>query len=335
MAEKQIQEYLFQRIKEILPASKTLVDSIAELLHVSQDSAYRRIRGETPLVLEEARQLCQYYHLSLDQLLTIQQQSVVFDNIELNTTGSDFTSYLSGILHELKKLASYNQKKIIYSTNDVPFFYQFCCPSISAFRYFFWMKTIIQHPSFVRQKFSLNCLPAETEAIGKEVLSVYCQIPSIEIWNAECIHGTLIQISYYLEAGIITKEDAIEIYKGLRDTLEHLQEQAAYGRKFIPGENPLTKKDNFQLFHNRVGLGDNIILTIQDEKQKTYLNYDSLSYMATVDESFCNMVQRQLQTTINRSTQISSVSEKQRNIFFNILYAKIPTYQHKNVKPVV
>ena len=54
MATITAQDFLFQRIKEMLPQDVSLVDAVSDLLHVSGDSAYRRIRGETPLVLEEA-----------------------------------------------------------------------------------------------------------------------------------------------------------------------------------------------------------------------------------------------------------------------------------------
>ena len=53
MSEISIQEYLFQRIREKLPAEVSLADAVSELLYISNDSAYRRIRGETPLVLED------------------------------------------------------------------------------------------------------------------------------------------------------------------------------------------------------------------------------------------------------------------------------------------
>ena len=60
MPDYQSQEFLFQRIRELLPVHASLVDTVASILHVSNDSAYRRIRGETPLVLDEARELSLY-----------------------------------------------------------------------------------------------------------------------------------------------------------------------------------------------------------------------------------------------------------------------------------
>lgn len=335
MPERQIQEYLFQRIKEKIPAGASLVEVIAEKLHVSQDSAYRRIRGETQIVLDEAKILCQAYNISLDQLLNFDKRSVVFDNVVLGATTLNFTTYLTGILYELNELDTHQKKSITYITNDLPFFYQFVYQPLFAFRYFFWMKTMVQDPAFVQRKFSLDCLPQETETLGKNVLSVYSRIPSTEIWNTESINGTLSQIAYYLEAGIMIKDDAVKVWEALRKTIEHLQLQAEWGRKFLPGENPNTKKENFRLFHNRVGLGDNTILTTRDESKKLYLNYDALSYMTTTDEAFCNTVYQQLQTITQRSTLISVVSEKQRNIFFNVLYSKFPLLDSTKVKLVL
>jgi hypothetical protein len=45
--------------------------------------------------------------------------------------------------------------------------------------------------------------------------------------------------------------------------------------------------------------------------------------MVTHDESFCNQCVEDLDNLMRRATVISQTSEKQRNIFFGILLAKI------------
>src|SRR5687767_1631624 len=94
----QTQEYLFRQIRERLPQEVSLADAIAELLHVSNDSAYRRIRGETPLVLEEARILCEAYGLSLDHLFRAGKDKVIFHSVRVNNDQYNFKQYLAGIL---------------------------------------------------------------------------------------------------------------------------------------------------------------------------------------------------------------------------------------------
>lgn len=326
MREKQIQEYLFQRIKVALPPGTPLVETIAELLHVSNDSAYRRIRGETLLVLEEARILCQQYAISLDQLLTLKNNSIVFETIEMDAETTDFKTYLTGILQRLQLLNAFDHKSIIYLTKDLPLFHQFCYKPFFAFRYFSWMKSALRHEDFIHTKFFPACLPPDIEALGIEIISLYNKIPSIEIWNIESVNNILLQISQAVESGVVTRNDAGEICDGLRKTLEHLQFQAEYGCKFLPGEKPQVKKDNFQLFYNRVGLGENIILTCFDDYKALYFDYDMLNYMVTTDEVFCNGIYQRLQTVMQKSTLISSSSEKQRTVFFNHIFGRLPQY---------
>jgi len=109
----------------------------------------------------------------------------------------------------------------------------------------------------------------------------------------------------------------------------HADKFTAYGRKFLPGENPLIKKDNFQLFYNRVGLGDNTILVLHEGNKTLYLDYNVLDYLATTDEHFCNQVHRNMKAIMRTGTLISSVSEKQRNMFFNLLCGKLPLQKLK------
>lgn len=326
MPEKSIQEYLFQRIKEALPPGRQLVETIAEVLHISQDSAYRRIRGETLLVLEEAKILCQQNAISLDQLLALKSKSVVFESVEMDNRANDFKTYLAGILQRLKQLDTFDKKSIIYLTKDIPFFYQFCFKPVFAFRYFSWMKTLCRHQDIIPAKFLPNYLPVDIEALGAEIISIYSKIPSVEIWNRESINNILQQISHLQEAGALTESDACGVYDGLRKTLEHLQTQAEYGCKFLPGEEPRMKKYNFQLFYNRVGLGENIILTSYDDKKALFFDYDTLNYLTTTDQAFCDGAYQRMQTVMQKSTLISSSSEKQRTIFFNLLYAKLHQY---------
>lgn len=320
-----MQEYLFRRIKEKLPVEASLADAIAELLHMSNDSAYRRIRSETPLVLEEAKILCDAFELSLDETLSYKENSVSFTAFNLNNEEYSFKSYLKDILHNLKLVATFEQKEIIYLTKDFPIFQNFLSRPLFAFRYFFWMKSILQHPDFVPLKFSMDILTKDIEELGQQIIRTYKTIPSIEIWNTECVNSTISQIEYYREAGYFAAESDVEkVYDALRDTIEHLRLEAAAGCKFWPGENFDLQKSNFQFYYNRVVLGDNTVMTLLNGKKILYLVYDVLNYMVTQDERFCNDVYSKLLNLMRRGTILSNVSEKQRNIFFNILLKKIP-----------
>jgi hypothetical protein len=324
MPSDQAQEFLFQRIKEILPASVSLTDVVSEVLHVSSDSAYRRIRNETPLVLQEAKQLCEHFSLSLDQVLSLKRNSILFENIRINNQQYSYKKYLSDITELVKQINSFNRKEIIYLTKDIPLFHSFYFKPLIAFRFFFWMKTILQHPDYITKTIDLNGVPSEIETLSIEHGKAYTQVPSTEIWNTECINSVISQIEFYRDSGYFSSAaDIRAIYQSVHETILHLKNQVEYGCKFMPGENPQARKLNFTFFYNRVVLGSNTILVNTDDVKTAYLNYNVLDYMVTRDERFCNQCTEDLNNMMRKATVISQTSEKQRNIFFGILLAKI------------
>ena len=183
MPNYQSQEFLFHRIKELLPPHASLVDTVATILHVSSDSAYRRIRGETPLVLDEARELCAHFKLSLDQILNVQGGAVMFQNVRISTKNYSYTKYLTDIIKQVEYATSFIHKEIIYLTKDMALFHNFYFRPLIAFRYFFWMKSIVHHPDFANKEFEFTYLTEDIENLSRELAAVYCKVPSDDVAN--------------------------------------------------------------------------------------------------------------------------------------------------------
>jgi hypothetical protein len=75
-AELQIQ--IIQQLKTKIPSDKSVVDELATILDVSTDSAYRRIRGEKLLTIDELHKLSIHFKLSVDQLFGLQADEFLF-----------------------------------------------------------------------------------------------------------------------------------------------------------------------------------------------------------------------------------------------------------------
>lgn len=318
------QDFLFQRIKALLPPNQTIVDAISELLNISTDSAYRRIRGETLLVLDEVSILCNHFSFSMDQLLNLKTNSVLFQNIRVDTNNYSYEQYLQELVQLMQQADNFLNKEIIYLTKDIPIFHNFYFSPLAEFRYYFWMKYILRHPDFSDKHFQFDCLPPTIEVLSKELIKLYTKIPSVEIWNTECVNSTISQIEFCKDSGhFLRASDIKKIYEALEMTILHLQWQAENGYKFLPGEEEQIKRVEINFFYNRVILGDNTILVSADQNKTAYLNYDVLNYITTTDVGFCNQCHEDLKNIMRKSTLISKTSEKQRNIFFSILLTKI------------
>src|SRR6185295_11043190 len=145
-----LQQVLFEQIKKSLAPHLSLVDEIAELLSISNDSSYRRIRGEKPLIFEELKKLAVHYRLSLDALLHLETDSTVFHGQYVTSQNFDFATYLKDMLRQLQHVQSFEKNDFYYEAKDIPPFHYFQFPELASFKYFFWMKTILQYPEYAK-----------------------------------------------------------------------------------------------------------------------------------------------------------------------------------------
>ena len=133
-----IQKALFDKIRERIPSSTSFVHEIAELLGISYDSAYRRIRGEKTLSMEDLYKICSKYKISLDALFGAHANSIIFDYFTLEPQKLGLREWLGLILADTKKINEASDKEILYAAKDPPVFYNFQVPELAAFKVFFW-----------------------------------------------------------------------------------------------------------------------------------------------------------------------------------------------------
>ena len=330
METNELQRLFFKHIKSVLPPNISFVDDIAESLEISNDSAYRRIRGEKPISFDEIQKLCTRYRLSLDQVMNINSDCTVFYGRNLDTTHFDFEYYLKEILTSLKQISSATTKKMYYEAKDIPIFHHFQFPELATFKYFFWMKSVMYYPEYSKLHFEDNPLTDVFQKMGREIIKTYNKVPSAEIWVVETINATIRQIEYYHDAGVFRKKETIALlYQQLETLVEHIREQAEHGEKFLVGEKPDGTGGSYELYWNEVFLGHNSIVVETDGIQTTYINHAVMNFMRTHDTEFCNYTKKSIDNTMKKSVLISSVGEKERSRFFNTLMNNIAVSKNK------
>lgn len=315
-----LQQQLFNFIKNAQPHI-SLADELCDLLDISHDSAYRRIRGEKPLTLNELKTICECYQISLDQVLQLQNDAVVFRTSPVLT----FLDHLKGMLNQLKYVNSFKERQMLYLCKDLPIWQFYLFPEVAIFKTFFWIKTLLNQPEYSHQLFSLseNSFDEHLE-IGRQINRQYNELPSIELWNKESINSTLSQIQYYKDADIFkTKSDLEAVVDSFEQTVDHLEQQAEKGLKFMPGGSDVTYRAPLQLYINEVVIGSNTILAEGDKIKIAFIPYNVFSYMVTKDVGFTESNFHLFRNLVSRSTLISGTGEKERNKFFRLLKEKI------------
>jgi hypothetical protein len=319
-ADLQIQ--IFQYIRSKAPAG-SIVEEVAAALEISTDSAYRRIRGEKTLSLEEVYRLCIRYQLSLDNLLNLQSDAFLFTGSFVDQTFR-FEEWLSNIVQQVKYMTGFKERTMLYLAKDIPIFHHFHFREVAAFKWYFWMKNILQLPEFANKKFKVEDYPDAFFELGTKALHHYNQIDSIELWNIESINSTIRQVEYYHESNIFTSdEDIYVIYEALEKLVSHLELQATEGFKFKAGEITRTPLASYQMYFNEILILENSILAMLDGSKTAFLIHNVLNIMMTRDTRFCDNMYANIQKLMRKSTLISTVSERERSRFFKYLRQRI------------
>jgi hypothetical protein len=317
-----IQSLFLDRVRARLPDNVSFADELGELLNISRDSAYRRIRGETILSLEEVKALYLRFGISIDELFSSDSEMVTFHRRVVSPKNYDLEKWQHSILKNLQFLCTFEKKEMIFSAKDIPVFHYFRIPELSAFKHFFWMKTLVGYPEFEKLKYKSDSVPDKLLSSAAKAFETYSTIPSTEIWNEEAIYDTLRQIEFYHECGFFhDPKHAEALCDQLIILLNLVQEEAAAGVK--------AKGGAFSLYNNEILIADNTVFARMGEKRCVYVNQNTLNILLTFQEPFCEQTELYLKNLIKKSTLISKTAERERNRFFNNMRARIDVYKNR------
>lgn len=313
--EKNVQEVFMQKLKESLPPSIGIAEELAELLNVSIDSAYRRIRGETDLSISEVHKITKKYGISLDGVFSNLGDTVSFTYTKLTDSEANFEKYLTRLYKHLNTVGSFPEKKLFYVAEELPIFYSFFSKKLTEFKLFYWQRSVLNVAAHQSQKFEFGVVNKNLVELAHNCYKVYKTIPSVEIWTERTILTVTKQIEYYLESGVFKNpKDAIDLIEETRKMANTVLESAENSRK--------EKSDNdetYQLYSSEVILGTNCIYVKNGDLKHAYISFNTMNSLTTNNLEFCEETEHWIKNIIRKSTLISGVAEKQRYQFFSIL----------------
>jgi len=314
-----IQTHFIQKLKESLPPNVGLAEEIADILEISTDSAYRRIRGETDLSIDEVYKLTKKYNISIDGIFSNLGDTVTFAYTKLTDSADNFDKYLNRIYGHVKAIGSFSEKKITYVAEEVPLFYSFFSDKLTQFKLFYWQRSVLNVPDYQGKKFEFGIVPEHQVKLAMSALEEYKKIPIVEVWSNETIHTVLKQVEFYVDSGVFkNKNDALEIIEEIRTMAQYLEKCAESGRKEVS-----SKEENLLLYNSEVVLGTNCIYINTGPARYAYITFNTLNSLTTNNHEFCEETEHWVKNIIKKSTLISGVAEKQRFQFFSKMYKNI------------
>jgi hypothetical protein len=300
----------FQQIRSAIPSYQNLAQSVAEVLSISINEAYKKIKGNSLLNIYQIIKLSDHFGIPFlykpNQLPT-----VTFDYLSVDQETPNMLLYLQDLLKNLQQIQGGTKKHITITTDDIPLFHFFKYPELTCFKLFFWSDSAMNSET----KFDPSSFDEQIISLSKELNQIYLEIPCTEIWAKDTVHGTIEQIRYAFEAGYIDKTVAIQIIEQVRYCLTDMNMYAISSKKTIDPDHSFN-------WYNCDVLGSISYLVDYKGSMSCYNRFNTFNYLKTDDQSYCEQTKHWMQGLIKKSVSFSGQGEKHRNKFLYNSFAE-------------
>ncbi|MFH0893014.1 MAG: hypothetical protein V2A54_01150 [Bacteroidota bacterium] len=308
-----------EQIKSRIPASSSLVAELSSILNITTDRAYRRIRGETVLNMDEIIALCSRFHLSFDSVMSQYSGNISFRYSRMSSTEEEFRAYLEEMLAGLIQLRKAENAKVTYTAEDIPIFYHFGYPAIAAFKIFYWLKSVSGYNEFEKHKFKCDIISPELIELCRKIYNEYLHIPSLEIWSEGSMNSLIKQIEYYAGSGqFASREEALQVFDEISTEINDIELMAQMGNKLIK-LNIQDATENLEMYFSEIEIGNNVILAKTTGTSHVYIRHYTFNSMFTSHPVFIDDTESWIKNLLVKSVPISRLSEKHRYQYFKMI----------------
>lgn len=322
MENYEFQEKFVAQLKSVIPNNISLAEELADLLNLSTDSVYRRLRCQSAFSFDEIACISKKFGVSVDGLLNMDSLQVTFNFNPMYEEKSNFGKYLKWFANYLTELANTPGTRIIYAAEDVPLFRHFNYSNLSAFKSFYWSKAVLNSEFFIGKKFNPEVVPEEIIEINKQTYSSYSKIDSIEIWTEETLTSTLKQVEFFWESDLFENRDQVLIViDEIKQMMDELKADCENSHKNGPG-----KQGEFKLYNSEVMIGNNCVSIEPGESklsERVFLGHNTFNSLSTYNAAFTKETRLWMENLTKKSLLLSGTAEKQRAKFFKKMHDHI------------
>lgn len=316
-----MQEHFFKTLKGKSLDNTSFVEEIASILDIGYDAAYRRINLKTSLSLEEAVHLAKHYKISLNKLFEIGSSNTIITELPPQPKNEiALEMWLKASLKNVQALSKVKGAEMFYSAKDIPLFHTLNDSLLTRYKMYVWLKDI--NAEMAKSKVSFDVwkdnIPKSLLDTAFEVADTYKTVNITEIWNETTITGTLQQVLYYFETGLVSTKLALEICQDISGIINKIEQQTI--QQSLSGG----KSNNFyHLYRCDLHTLHNTIMVCSKYEKVFFQPFTVLSYFKVNHPQTCELMYDFFQKMMSNSKLLANAGERDRTLFFNKIHSKI------------
>lgn len=303
-------EIYVNKILKSIPENIKPVDYLMELLDISRESVYRRIRCQISFSFDEMVKLSTELGFSLDEIVSLEADNkAVFTHQEYFKY--DLQNHLLSVLKEcydnLKDEVNAKDRNAILAMNNIWFLFTIGTDNLFRFFYYKWIHLICTSP--LKDSLSNIVITPEIvelkQKIGEQLESLN---HSVFIMDRYTYFRTMKDVQYYYRRKLITKEELLLIKKDLADIINYTEKQV------INGTNELGCTHYFYI--STTNIYSNSIYIEYDNNIQSFFYIFSMNPAMTDNPTICLLHKQWLKSLRKYSVLISFSNEELQCEFF-------------------
>jgi len=226
-----LNEIIVNTVLKNIPKNIKPVFYLMELLKISRESVYRRLRKDIPFSVDELTKLASTLNFSLDEIIEGSNKERIFFDLGLQKSGSSgdsFSEMLQLYSVYINNLSQSKNSNIFLALNCIFPLYTVCFQNIFKFQYLKW---IVGTQEDFKNTFSNLTIPEELSVLRKKVseeIKMLCDSTFILTPNI-CL-SIIKDIQYYYQRKLISKDDLEILKKELLQFINAAENVAKTGR---------------------------------------------------------------------------------------------------------
>ena len=322
------QKVFFEIAKNKLSPNYRLADVVSQVLNIGSDSAYRRIRGEKKLTMNELALLANHFNISLDSIINYESNNIMFKYIPLDLNDlNNYYSYMDDLSKLFESISKSKEKEIYIMALDIPVAHFMPFIDLTFFKIYTWFNSVnklqITYDEFVSQLDTQRL-----SLIYKKIENAYYQIPSAEIWTKNTIEPLLRLLDYYSDLNCFEKKETLPLLcRQFIQMVDNIEKYTLKEEKEYNG-----KTSSFRMYLSPVDIMNDFMIAKRDGMNITSIKLYTINGIFTSNEYFCSEVEKWTKDTMSKSLFLSGASERERLKFFHEIRNRINNLLEKLVE---
>lgn len=286
------------------------VQYLSDLLNLSRESVYRRLKNEIPFSFHEIVIIASEIGMSIDEIVGYESKDRAFFDFKIfDNSGSveRYSEMMNKIIEMFYKIGN-SEANTVLTMNRLPVALYVQSENLSKFHYYKWVHQTQDIP--FKTSFSEYIIPSEIISIQKKYKYVYNSINNLTIvFDNNLFRSITNSIVYYYKCNLINEDEIILLKEELHQAIDMIE--SITKDKMIDSDNQKSHPD-ISLYLSSLDIESNSLYFNSNTEECAYYWIHSLYPIYVYNKEICKKQKDWINSLLKYSTLISKCNENIR-----------------------